>query len=47
MFAHQKFLPRAEVMDSRQHTENEKLLGWTIPHKQAWYLVLATQNQLD
>lgn len=47
MFAHQKFLPRDEVMDSRQHTENEKLLGWTTAHKQAWHLVLAIQNHLD
>lgn len=47
MFAHQKFLLRAEVMESRQHTENEKVLGWIVPHKGAWHLVLATQNHLD
>lgn len=47
MFAHQKILPRAEVMDSRQYIGNEKLLGWTIPDKWAWHLVLATQNHLD
>lgn len=47
MLAHQKFLPRPEVTDSKQHIENEELLGWTIPHKLAWHLVLATQNHLD